>query len=897
MGAKWNENPTCAIALADNREPKMRTMKKIIPTLLCTALLLSFGAMGARAATVTWTGASDSYFTNAANWSPGFPAASNDIVLGATATVDLTGWNSTTLGGGWYGLGALTFNSAAGAEITDPLVDPAVLALRGDITQSGSGDITNTTVTFNLGSVGRSFKGAGSGKVNFNNCSIINSGAGISVDGGYYVFRGIFPSTTINGDFSNLRVNSGGTAEFTVDYGNLGLPAPGNPSAAGLGQIITLNGGVLVLNSDDPLGKLGSFNTRGAWFTQNGGQIIWKKSATSGGPAGFRFDTTNGIPAVLVGDFQMDGAWPADRGLMIQGTCDGSGDVVVIVTNGANGWIAGSPTASVPFGYVYQDPANPLTNVYSKIDVKLTIIGPPNGNPDADSTSTEVGRFMTGGWGNSWNTTYHTNAGNIQLVAGGIYTRNVVQFYQRHTTPRFWGSDFTVENGTTVFCGGGGTGNSRSLYMGIDSSSKLTIKDGATAVFNQQIRSDSVWHGGRLNSTTHIEPGGTLKFKKTYSGAGGPIVVTGPIIGKGNGATGKESTIIVDLPYAGRLCPLLDSGYTSPVTAFPGGQNNMTFTDEWASNPGNNSTGLNFYPGYANLVVQATAPYILGMRIQGYSEFLTNILTETRLNMVTGSNGALTVAITNDATYTIAAGPTNIPSPIAIGFDNAGGNAAQYIVAAHTTATNWQRLIVRNARVKPQNGYASPGQNLRLLGGTVALDDGATVQLGAIVLSENATLEMGTAGGTGVKLYFTGASSWVAGKTLTIANWNGGVYGGGPDQIFVGNSAVMTPAQLAQVKWTNPFGSGDVLGAYQLPTGEIVPAVGQSAFSSITGNPPATPVSGTVAGVAGKAYVLEACTNLTAPVWVPLLTNTGSFSWTDYDATNYPIRFYRVLAQ
>lgn len=42
--------------------------------------------------------------------------------------------------------------------------------------------------------------------------------------------------------------------------------------------------------------------------------------------------------------------------------------------------------------------------------------------------------------------------------------------------------------------------------------------------------------------------------------------------------------------------------------------------------------------------------------------------------------------------------------------------------------------------------------------------------------------------------------------------------------------------------------------------------------------------------------VVEACTNLTSPVWSPVTTNTligGSSSFGDHDWTNYPARFYR----
>jgi hypothetical protein len=48
------------------------------------------------------------------------------------------------------------------------------------------------------------------------------------------------------------------------------------------------------------------------------------------------------------------------------------------------------------------------------------------------------------------------------------------------------------------------------------------------------------------------------------------------------------------------------------------------------------------------------------------------------------------------------------------------------------------------------------------------------------------------------------------------------------------------------------------------------------------------------AGNSGTNYVIWACTNLASPTWVPLVTNTGSFSFTDNNSTNYRARFYQI---
>ena len=53
----------------------------------------------------------------------------------------------------------------------------------------------------------------------------------------------------------------------------------------------------------------------------------------------------------------------------------------------------------------------------------------------------------------------------------------------------------------------------------------------------------------------------------------------------------------------------------------------------------------------------------------------------------------------------------------------------------------------------------------------------------------------------------------------------------------------------------------------------------------------------TISGTSNLAIVVEACTNLTNPIWVPLGTNTltgGSSYFSDPHWTNYPARFYRL---
>ena len=47
-------------------------------------------------------------------------------------------------------------------------------------------------------------------------------------------------------------------------------------------------------------------------------------------------------------------------------------------------------------------------------------------------------------------------------------------------------------------------------------------------------------------------------------------------------------------------------------------------------------------------------------------------------------------------------------------------------------------------------------------------------------------------------------------------------------------------------------------------------------------------------GANALSFVVEACTNLSNPIWQPLQTNTGSMYFSDPQWTNYPGRYYHL---
>ncbi len=436
------------------------------------------------------------------------------------------------------------------------------------------------------------------------------------------------------------------------------------------------------------------------------------------------------------------------------------------------------------------------------------------------------------------------NISNPYHVPAGIYFKNACQVYFTHSNQRQLASDVTVTTNAAIAVQGRPSSSSaRTFDFGLaGGTNKITIQDGGLAQMDLQL---SRWVNPLasvvMNSACFIDAGGTLRFARTYDGGGnvGNIAVNNTLTGRGT----ADKDAVIDL--------LLDNG--------TGTQNGVTF------NAG------------ANLVVNGST--IAGLRLQAKSAAaLGNLLTTARLNGITGSGGTLTLALASTETFTIPAGPSS-PSAVALGVDNEAGSVPTYILGADATMANFAGLVLK--------------------GSTVRVSDDSTVTMQTLKLAGvDAAIQLGNNGPSGSVLNFANSSAvaWNAG-TLSIVGWGGSPSGGGSDQIKFGTDATgLTAAQLAQIKWINPFGAGDVTGASILPSGEVVPPL-----------PPVTTIGTPVivggelqfsveAGTPSQVSVVQRATNLNAPVyWENLVTNTGSFTFTETGTASRPQAFYRIL--
>ncbi len=127
------------------------------------------------------------------------------------------------------------------------------------------------------------------------------------------------------------------------------------------------------------------------------------------------------------------------------------------------------------------------------------------------------------------------------------------------------------------------------------------------------------------------------------------------------------------------------------------------------------------------------------------------------------------------------------------------------------------------------------------------------------------------------------SQNWSSAATLTIANWNGSLSGGGNTQLKFGTTVTgLTSSQLSQIRFLNPTGfpAGTYFAAI-LNTGEVVPYAPTITFTHNA--------SSMVVNWTDTNFVLQTATNITGP-WMDLLSANLHYTNNFTD----PMRFFRL---
>jgi autotransporter-associated beta strand protein len=181
-----------------------------------------------------------------------------------------------------------------------------------------------------------------------------------------------------------------------------------------------------------------------------------------------------------------------------------------------------------------------------------------------------------------------------------------------------------------------------------------------------------------------------------------------------------------------------------------------------------------------------------------------------------------------------------------------------------------------------------------------------TVMLGSnpnyVVLATNSTLTIGVK----VASVTANSTSKIYGQTVTFAGTEfttGGLVGGDAvTSVALTSAGAVNTAAVNTYPITASAAVGTGLGNYDLSYVDGTLTV--TAGTPLTINAPVVLPDGNVqltftGGDAGVSYQIQASTNLTSSVWSSLITNTaglgGLSNYTDLDATNHVIRFYRTV--
>jgi len=196
--------------------------------------------------------------------------------------------------------------------------------------------------------------------------------------------------------------------------------------------------------------------------------------------------------------------------------------------------------------------------------------------------------------------------------------------------------------------------------------------------------------------------------------------------------------------------------------------------------------------------------------------------------VVTVSNGTLTVdgaisgafGITKAGAGTLVLGGSAANTFTGVVTVNAGT-----LVLSHTgsTAISGSSIMVNTGGTLLNSASNQIKDTTTMtLGGGTWNTGGYSETLGALTLSANSTLNLGS--GTSVIQYAKSSGNTWSG-TLQILNWTGNATGGGTDQVFFGNATGgLSSSQLNEIVFVNP--AGFLTGNYNatmLAGGEIVP--------------------------------------------------------------------------
>ncbi len=389
---------------------------------------------------------------------------------------------------------------------------------------------------------------------------------------------------------------------------------------------------------------------------------------------------------------------------------------------------------------------------------------------------------------------------------------------------------------------------------------------------------------GSTNTVTGSTISGTFN-----SGAGGTVKVSSLVLGDNNISSGSTQTLTGTFNLNGGATLFAQS----IAPGLNGASATITRTFNWNSGTIQNydaSTDLTISTGLTTFALVGTGTHAFdlgGGRTGTVNQAMSNTGALTKLDA-----GTLTLTATNTytGTTTISGGTLQLGNGATTGslstsssiinnaslvfkrsntltqgtdFANAiSGTGAVTQAGSGTTVLSGTNTYAGgttvNAGTLIVGGSISASAAIAVNGGILqfnaaqALGPTATVALGGGTLNLNGNGQMAgplslTAGtstidfgvgnsGAVFTLANSSAATWQSGATLSIADWNGSLTGGGSDELLFSSSTGLTAGQIADISFLNPSGMAQgVYNAQLLPGGEIVPVPEPTALAAMLG--------------------------------------------------------------
>jgi len=815
---------------------------------------------------LTKTGAGTLILTNSETYDGGTYVTAGTLGLGSggnlvtTGTLTVEGTGKFDLGGQSQTLNGLSDGGVATGTITDSAAAASTLTLNNTAINTFSGTITDNGANNSSGALSLTLNGPGnvtlSGSNSFNGLATVNGGT-LVVSNNY----GLGNSASANG---GLALTSG-TVEFTSASPNVSGLNTG--ASTGAGTSIILGNATAGTSTTLTVGNGGALISGGLSMQYAG--TISDLSATNAGAVG-NLTVAGGSFLLLGGANTFTGITTMTgnlseiqlaNSLALQDSTLNDNGAGTIFSFGALGsaTIAGL-TGSQPLTLASAN-SSPVTLTIGNNNVSSTYTGNLGGPGSliktgagtvqignggaggisyAGTTFLNQGTLIIGGTSNSTASFNLTGSGGANVLT--IQDSAVINSSEEFFIQSEGGNNYPGSSTVTLTANGSVT--VPSLSFGDASrvtSDSLTIQGNASLIDDGFFDFDYNL-GGSTNGTptTHLN-GGLLAVQK-FQMTAAPSGIANPAIHFNGGVL----EALASDPVGGAFLPAI-SGLTADVDG--GGLNvntngfNITIAQALIHGTGTPDGGLSVTDTMAtpgSLTLTGTDNYTGATTINTGATLQLGNGTAGNDGTIQSSgsivdNGALVYNRFGNLTSAVSISGTG--NVVKIGAGQETLSASNHYTGK--TMVNSGTLEVSGSL----SGTASVSVNNATLSlaASNALYQGAPITLSTGVLQVfaaenealgNLTLGAGasnlTLGGSSDTITFADSSANTWSGTLTINDWSGLSVGGGTDEIFIGSSADLSPAQLADITFLNGTVNGQAFGtaeAIQLSDGELVAAV------------------------------------------------------------------------